>query len=55
MMSMMLYDNYVTRFGMEKTAAGVEVGLVLGVSDKTPTMASSLKALHPEPLQAIID
>ena len=32
---MMLYYNYVTRFGLRKTAAAVEVGLNLGVSDKT--------------------
>ena len=31
----MLYDNYATRFGLHKTAAAVEVGLTLGVSDKT--------------------
>ena len=35
MMSMMMYDNYVSRFGLGKTAAAVEVGQVLGVSDKT--------------------
>ena len=35
MLAMMLYDNYVTRFGLRKTAAAVEVGLTLGVSDKT--------------------
>ena len=35
MLAMMLYDNYVTRFGLRKTAAAVEVGLNLGVSDKT--------------------
>ena len=26
MLAMMLYDNYVTRFGLRKTAAAVEVG-----------------------------
>ena len=35
MLAMMLYDNYVTRFGLRKTAAAVEVGLNLGVSDET--------------------
>ena len=32
---MMLYDIYTIRFDMLKTAAAVEVGMVLGVSDKT--------------------
>ena len=31
----MLHDNYITRFGLLKTAAAVEVGLNLGVSNKT--------------------
>lgn len=35
MLAIMLYDNYVTEFGLCKTAAVVEVGLNLGVSDKT--------------------
>jgi len=35
MLAMMLYDNYISRFGLLKTAAAVEVGLNLGVSDKT--------------------
>ena len=34
MLAMMLYDNYATQFGLRKTAAAVEVGLTLGVSDK---------------------
>ncbi len=38
MMAMMLYDNYMSRFGLLKTAAAVEVGLVLGISDKTIRM-----------------
>lgn len=35
MLAMMLYDNYISRFGLLKTAAAVEVGLNLGVSNKT--------------------
>ncbi len=35
MMAMMLYDNYIARFGLLKTDAGVEVGLLFGISDKT--------------------
>ena len=35
MMAMMIYDNYVERFGLLKTAAAKEVGLLLGVNEKT--------------------
>jgi len=35
MLAMMLYDNYISRFGLLKTATAVEVGLNLGVGDKT--------------------
>ena len=34
-MAMMLYDNYVNRMSLQKTEAAKEVGLFLGVSDKT--------------------
>ena len=34
-MAMMLYDNYVERMGLQKTEAAKEVGLFLGVCDKT--------------------
>ena len=33
--AMMLYDNFVRRMGLQKTAAASEVALFLGVSDKT--------------------
>ena len=35
MMAMFMYDNYMQRFDMRKTAAAVEVGQALGISDKT--------------------
>ena len=35
MMALMLHDNYVTRFGLTKTAAAAEVGLLLGYNEKT--------------------
>ena len=35
MMSLMLHDNYVNRFGLTKTAASAEVGLLLGFNEKT--------------------
>ena len=35
MLAMLLYDNYRERFGLVKTDAAKEVGLCLGVSDKT--------------------
>ena len=35
MMAMMMYDCFMTQFGLLKTAASVEVGQVLHVSDKT--------------------
>ena len=35
MMAMMLFDNYITRFGLLKTKAAEEVALLLGVSEKT--------------------
>ena len=34
-MAMMLYDNYVNRMSLQKTEVAKEVGLFLGVSDKT--------------------
>ena len=34
-MAMMLHDNYVERFGLTKTAAASEVGLLLGFNEKT--------------------
>ena len=34
-MTMMLYDNYVEQLGLQKTEAAREVGLFLGVNDKT--------------------
>ena len=34
-MAMMLYDNYVERFGLQKTPSAQEVALFFGVSDKT--------------------
>ena len=33
--AVMLYDNYVERMGLQKTDAAKEVGIFLGVSDKT--------------------
>ena len=38
MMAMMLYDNYITVFGIQKTAAAVEVSRLLGVSERTVRM-----------------
>lgn len=35
LLALMLHDNYITWFGLLKTAAAVEVGLDLGVGDKT--------------------
>ena len=35
MMAMMIYDNYIARFGLLKTAAANEVGLLLGINEKT--------------------
>ena len=35
MMAMMIYDNYIERFGLLKTAAANEVGLLLGINEKT--------------------
>ena len=35
MMAMMMYDSFVSRFGLRKTAAAVEVGQVMGISDKS--------------------
>ena len=35
MLAMMLYHNYRERFGLQKTVAAEEVGLCLGLSDKT--------------------
>ena len=35
MMAMMLYDNYVVRFGLLQTKAAEEVALLLGVNEKT--------------------
>ena len=35
MMAMMIYDNYIERFGLLKTAAAKEVGLLLGINEKT--------------------
>ena len=35
MLAMLLYDNYRERFGLLKTDAAKEVGLCLGLSDKT--------------------
>ena len=34
MMAMMIYDNYIERFGLLKTAAAKEVGLLLGINEK---------------------
>ena len=34
-LAMMLYDNYVNRMRLQKTEVAKEVGLFLGVSDKT--------------------
>ena len=34
MMAMMIYDYYLERFGMLKTAAAKEVGLLLGINEK---------------------
>ena len=34
-LAMIMYDNYINRFGLTKTAAGQEVGLLLGINDKT--------------------
>ena len=34
MMAMMIYDNYIERFGLLKTAVAKEVGLLLGVNKK---------------------
>ena len=34
-MTVMLYDNYVERMGLQKTEAAKEVGLFFNVSDKT--------------------
>ena len=31
----MVYDNYINRFGLTKTGAAKEVGLLLGISEKT--------------------
>ena len=33
--AMMMYDNYINRFGLTKTGAAKEVGLLLGINDKT--------------------
>lgn len=35
MMAMMIYDNYIERFGLLKTAAAKEVGPLLGINEKT--------------------
>ena len=35
MMAMMLYDNYIARFGLLQTKAAEEVALLLGVNEKT--------------------
>lgn len=35
MIAMMIYDNYIERFGLLKTAAAKEVGLLLGINEKT--------------------
>ena len=35
MMAMMLYDNYIIRFGLLHTKAAEEVALLLGVNEKT--------------------
>ena len=32
---MMTYDNYINRFGLSKTGAAREVGLLLGINEKT--------------------
>ena len=34
-LAMIVYDNYINRFGLTKTAAAQEVGLLLGINDKT--------------------
>ena len=34
MMAMMIYDNYIERFGLLKTAAANEVGLLIGTNEK---------------------
>ena len=33
--AMMMYDNYINRFGLTKTGSAREVGLLLGINDKT--------------------
>ena len=35
MIAMVLYDNYIKRFGLLKTAAAAEVGLVLGITERS--------------------
>jgi len=33
--AMMVYDNYISRFGLTKTGAAKEVGFLFGISDRT--------------------